>query len=105
MYFGTWNVQGIRLKWQNIMEEIQEMKMDCIVLTETKRKGSGMEESGGYIHFYSGVPKENRAKRGVSILIKKKFKKNITNFEAIDERIIKINIWKKNSNHWNICPK
>ena len=45
-----------------------------------------------FLHFYSGVSKEKRAKRGISILIKKKYKRNITIWEAIDENIIKLNI-------------
>ena len=34
----------------------------------------------GYVNVYSGVSKDRRAEIGVSILIKKKFKKGITNW-------------------------
>jgi len=47
---------------------------------------------GNYIHFYSGVPEENRTKRRVSLLNHKKWKHNITNWQCIDERIIIVNI-------------
>jgi hypothetical protein len=45
--------------------------MDVTGPTETKRKGIGLEIAGSYVHLYSGVSKDSRAERGVSILIKK----------------------------------
>jgi hypothetical protein len=41
------------------------------------------------------VKKYERAKRGVSVLINKKWNSTIKNWEAIDERILKLNmhIW------------
>jgi hypothetical protein len=50
---------------------LEELKQDITILTETKKKGNGVEILGPYLHFYSGVPKEKRARRGVSILVKK----------------------------------
>jgi len=71
------------------------MKMDVVVLTETKKKGAGSELLGNYIHLFSGVKKYERAKRRVSVLINKKWKGSIKNWESIDERILKLdmNIW------------
>ena len=71
MNYGTWNVQGIRGKMEEITSELGKLKMDVIGLTETKRKGAGTEIVRGYVHLYSGVPKDRRAERGVSILINK----------------------------------
>jgi len=36
--FGTWNVRGCRNKMEEIIREISTMKMDVVVLTETKRR-------------------------------------------------------------------
>ena len=71
------------------------MKMDLIFLTETKKKGTGNETLGNYIHLFSGVKKCERAKRGISILRNKKWKSSIKNWEFIDEGILKLdmNIW------------
>jgi len=71
------------------------MKMDVVVLTETKKKGTGSEALGNYIHLFSGVKKYERARRGVSILTNKKWKGSIKSWEAIDERTLKLdmNIW------------
>jgi hypothetical protein len=68
------------------------MKMDVVVLTETKKKGAGCETLGNYIHLYSGVKKYERAKREVSVLINKKKKGSIQNWESL---ILKLdmNIW------------
>jgi len=92
MNYGTWNVQGIRGKMEEITSELGKLKMDVIGLTETKRKGIGTEIVGDYVHLYSGVSKDRRAERGVSVLINKKFKKGITNCEAVNENIITFNI-------------
>ena len=60
-----------------------------------KKKGTGSETLGNYIHLFGGMKKYERTKRGVSILINKKWKVPIKNWEAIDERILKLdmNIW------------
>jgi len=71
---GTWNVQGISTKQTEVFREIERLKIDIAALTETKRKGNGIEEGKNYIQIYSGVSKDQRAKCGVSLLIKKKYK-------------------------------
>ena len=64
---GTLNVQGIRNKAGEIIKGLEEFKLNITILTETKKKGNGVEILRPYLHFYRGVPKEKRAKRGVSI--------------------------------------
>jgi len=63
-----------------------------MILTETKKKGNGIEILGHYLHFCSGVPKEKRAKRWVSILVKKRYKRYITTWEALNENMIKLHM-------------
>lgn len=92
MNVGTWNTQGFGKKAQEVIHELQEMDMDITVMSKTKKKASGTEEIGPYIHIWSGVPKDQRGSKGVSIVIKKKYKKDLRNWEAIDERIIKVNL-------------
>ena len=72
MRLGTLNVQGIRNKTGEIIKGLEELSQDIMILTETKKKGNGVETLGPYLHFYSGFPKEKRAKTGVSILVKKR---------------------------------
>jgi len=68
------------------------MKMDVVVLTETKKKRAGSELLGNYIHILSEVKKYERAKRGVSVLINKKWKGSTKNWESIDVRILKLDM-------------
>jgi exonuclease III len=70
MRLGTLNVQGIRNKTGEIIQGLEELKQDITILTETKKRGNAVEILGPYLHLYSGVLKEKRAKRGVSILVK-----------------------------------
>jgi len=91
---GTLNAQGIRNKTGEIIKGLEELKQDIAILTETKKKGNGVEILGPYLHFYSGVPKEKRAKRGASILVKKRY---ITTWEAVNENMIKL--------HMDLCGK
>ena len=80
---------------EEIKREIDEMKMDVLVLTERKRKGTRSEILGNYIHLSSGAKKYERAKRGVSVLINKKWNVSIKNWVSIGEGILKLdmNIW------------
>jgi exonuclease III len=73
-----------------IFRELERLKIDIAALTETKRKGTGIEEDKNYIQIYSGVSKYQRATGGVSILINKKYKKCINEWQYIDERIVKV---------------
>jgi len=84
--------KAFKEKMEEITTELGKLKMDVIGLTETKRKGTGMEIVRGYVLLYSGVSKDRRAERGVPILINKKFKIGITNWEAVNENIITVNI-------------
>jgi hypothetical protein len=86
---GTLNVQGIRNKTGEIIKGLEELKHDITILTKTKKKGNGVEILGPYLHIYSGIPKEKRAKRGESILFKTRYKRYITTWEALNEYMIK----------------
>jgi hypothetical protein len=51
------------------------MKVDVAAITESKKKGVGNSIIGEYLHFWSGVDKYKRAKSGISLFIKTKYKK------------------------------
>ena len=52
MKFGTWNVQGCRNKMEEIVREIDIMKMDVVVLTETKKKREQDVKLGKIIYTF-----------------------------------------------------
>ena len=43
MQFGTWNVQGLLNKINEVTHEIRERNVDVALITETKKKGQGSE--------------------------------------------------------------
>lgn len=92
MIYSTWNVQGLSRKTNEVMSELKYAKIDIAVITETKKKGNGSENWGYYDHFYSGVPKDQRAQQGISIVIRRTLRKYITSWEAINQRFIKMNL-------------
>lgn len=92
MNFACWNIQGISTKYSEVLRTIDQYQLDIVVLSETKKKGNGNEVNQNYLHFYSGVDKDKRARAGVSIMINKKWQKYIRNSEAINERLIKIEV-------------
>lgn len=68
------------------------MKLDLLITSETKKKGSGTENLEDVIHCWSGVKKEEHAKAGVAILIKKKLANNIQDWQPVNERIGRLRI-------------
>ncbi|CAL1267556.1 unnamed protein product [Larinioides sclopetarius] len=79
--FGTWNIRGLNdpRKKREVFNEIERENLDVVVLTETKLKGSGQEETLKYRHIFNGV-KAGPARAGVSILINK----NLGRFEKVE---------------------
>lgn len=71
--FGTWNTQGISGKTNEIAVDLEKHNIGIVNLTETKKKGQATEKVGNYIHIFSGVPKHERAKRGVSVMVHRKY--------------------------------
>lgn len=92
MNFGQWNIQSLTNKQMEVFKELERLEIDLAVLSETKKKGKGIEEIGKYIHIYSGVNKECRAKKGVSIAIHKKYKQCIKKWDCINEYLVKVDL-------------
>lgn len=59
--FGTWNVQELGKKLEDVEKELQYIKIDIAVLTETKKKRKEIEQLSDYIHIYNRVLK-NKSK-------------------------------------------
>jgi hypothetical protein len=74
MAIGTLNVRKTGPRKLELLEEIK-MKIDILVVTETKKKGKVSEELGKYYFIYSGVEEEKRVASGVGIMTTKSLKK------------------------------
>lgn len=57
-----------------------------------KTKGYSVETIDNNLHIYSGAPKDQRAQRWVSVIIDKNLRSDVTDWEAIDENTIKVNV-------------
>lgn len=88
---GTWNVRSISGKEQELSDEFDRLNLDILMLTETKKKGTGEEYLvNGHILLYSGVKPENRAAAGVGCIINKRIIKQVKKWEAHTERILSV---------------
>lgn len=81
---------GTAKKQTKILSKIERLDMHIIVFSETKKKDQEAETIGRYIHIWSGVPKREKAAKGISILIKYKWENVIQGCQQINERILKI---------------
>lgn len=57
----------IKQNLRGVFGKIEKSNLDAVALTETKKKDQGSEEKNGYIHIYSGFPKEEIASSEVSL--------------------------------------
>lgn len=90
---GTWNVRGLNGKEYEMVKEIRQTKVKYLALTETKKKGNGIEiMDENYLMIYSGVPKNERAKGGVAFLLHRDNEKNLKGWKFINERIMTVEI-------------
>lgn len=61
-------------------------------LTESKRKGLVSGNRGVYDLFFSGVHEDQCAQQGVAIMVRKSLRRIVVNWEAISQRISKMNL-------------
>lgn len=90
--FGCWNITSWNKHDQEVIAEMNRQNIDVCALTETKKKGKGNTKYGNYPLVYSGKRKEERAEKGVALIIHEKFEKNIEDVDYIDERILHVTL-------------
>jgi len=71
-----------------LQTELLKNKTDIAIITETKKKNKGSEDTGNYIMIYCGVPANQWASSGVAIAIRKDWKHKIQDYTWISDRII-----------------
>ncbi|XP_043496495.1 craniofacial development protein 2-like [Polistes fuscatus] len=85
---ASWNVKSFNNKEQEILQELENQKIDIAALQETKKKSRGQRIYGEYIVIYSGVEKSERAKEGVAIALHKRYINQIESCQHISSRIV-----------------
>ena len=93
MIFGCWNVRALNGKELELAEEIEKFNVDILAITETKKKGQGVENIGpNHVLIFSGVDVRERARAGVGLLVHKKLENLIENWNFISPRLLEVNI-------------
>ena len=59
MKITTCNVRGITGKTEELQTELLKRKIDIAIITETKKKNKGSEDTGNYIMTYRGYQPTN----------------------------------------------
>ncbi|CAH0561738.1 unnamed protein product [Brassicogethes aeneus] len=96
---GTWNIKSIQGKENELEEEFEELGLDILAITETKKKGQGITKLyNNNILIFSGVKLNERAAAGVGCIIHKKLKEEIEEWQAWSERILTVAIKNKKKN-------
>ena len=89
---AAWNVRDISQKEEELARILERLEIDFAAVSETKKKLCGSQYVSEYIMLHSGVKREERASKGVSIYIHRRWEKHIRNYEFINERIIRVRI-------------
>lgn len=85
---GTWNVRGINGKEMELIDEVKKIKIDILGITETKKKGTGMQQMrDGYSMYWSGVNKCMGAQAGVAFIFNNG-KAEVLKIKSVNERIM-----------------
>lgn len=90
---GTWNIRTINGKEEEIVDEMKENGIYILGISETKKQGSGVIDlKNGYMLRYSGTKSGEARKEGVGFIGTYDMEKKITKWEAINSRIIYIEL-------------
>ena len=72
---------------------MEKFKIDILAITETKKKGQGVENVGpNHTLIFSAVDVKERAKAGVGLLIHKRQETLVENWTFISPRLLEINM-------------
>ena len=88
---GTWNVRTLAQpgKLENVMREMDKMKLDALGLCEVRWIGVGRIKEGDKEIIYSGG---DTHERGVGVLLKKNIAKSVLGYWAISDRVLIVKI-------------
>ena len=71
-----------------IVNMFRERKMDVLVLSETKVKGTGEREWEGERVIVSGVAERMRAREGVAVMVRGRLWGSVTEYKCVSSRIV-----------------
>ena len=86
---GAWNVQSLKHKEAEVVEEMKSYRLEVLGVSETRLKACGEREIGEVVMIYSGVS-EGRAKGGVAVIVSAESKDCLSEWMCVKERLLKI---------------
>lgn len=86
---ATWNVRSLLQagKLANVIQEMDQLKINIIALSETKWPGTKKIISSEHHIFCSGGEENTKQTCGVVFIVHKKLANKVTNFTSVSERI------------------
>ena len=90
MRVGCLNVRGANaeIKKGEVGLIFRERNLDVLALTETKLKGEGNIDFGGFNGSFSGVNERVRAREGVAIIMKDEWWRCVREFKRVNPRLM-----------------
>ena len=87
---ATWNVRGMNdeVKEREIVQVLEEAKVDICGLTETKWKGERVREWQYGLGICAGVRENERAREGVCLMVSNKWKSKVREYGTVGSRIV-----------------
>jgi len=86
--YATWNIRGLGEKEEELDKILNENNIKLSVITESKKKLQGTEETEHYTVIYSGVGRHVRGLSGVMIWIHKSISNKTDHYKFWNDRII-----------------
>ena len=90
-------MRAINGKEIELVSEVRKYKVDILGVTETKKKGQGVDNLGSHTLIYSGVNTNERARAGVALLLTNNIYETC-DFNFISERLLEVNVQFENKN-------
>lgn len=106
MRIGIWNITPLNDKEYELTQEMDNYRLQALGLSETKKSGTEKQKiTQNHPLYYSGVPRSQRAKKGVEIVVANVLDKRITTFTPVSPRVMWITAeLEKNKHNPDIRP-
>ncbi|XP_048001394.1 uncharacterized protein LOC125238167 [Leguminivora glycinivorella] len=75
-------------KCNEVLQMMEERRIDVLCVNETKRKGCDTTTHGAYTAYWSGVPSSDRASKGVGVILSARMAECVNEFECVSPRLI-----------------
>ena len=90
---GTWNVTSLGGKEPELVGEVERYRLDIVGLTSTHSLGSGTQPlERGWTLYFSGVPRGERRRAGVGLLIAPQLSRHVLEFTPVNERVVSLRL-------------